>query len=143
MRDRLIKLIDDYIHNVDVTKWYSEELDEGLADYLIENGVIVLPCKTGAKIYHIDLEIPEEEPQCSDCIENHSGFGEFWCDKDYLGWPSFEDLLNDPKDVCPKFKPFVREETFTLSFWANLEKWFNKSWFLTEEEAHKKLEEFK
>jgi len=30
MRDRLIELIDDFIHGVDVSHWYSEELDENL-----------------------------------------------------------------------------------------------------------------
>ena len=53
-----------------------------------------------------------------------------------------EDKLTDPEDVCPKYKPYIREETFTLHFWASLEKWFNKTWFLTEEEAKKALEEF-
>lgn len=53
MRDRLIELIDDFIHTVDVKHWYSEELDEHLADYLLENGVIVPPCKVGDKIYVI------------------------------------------------------------------------------------------
>lgn len=145
MRDRLIKLLDNKISTLELEDcdsiWTSEKLDE-LADYLLENGIIILPCKLGTKIYHIDLEIPEEEPQCSDCKENHSGFGDFWCDKDYIGWPTFEDMLNDPKDICPKFKPFMREETFTLSFWASHEKWFNKSWFLTEDEANKTLIEF-
>ena len=53
MRDRLIELIDDFIHNIDVTKWYSEEHDEGLADHLLANGVIVPPCKVGDKVYFI------------------------------------------------------------------------------------------
>lgn len=51
MRDRLIELIDDYIHTVDVNHWYSEELDEGLADHLLDNGVIVPPCKVGDTVY--------------------------------------------------------------------------------------------
>ena len=50
-RERLIELIDDFVHNVDVTKWYSEEHDEGLADYLLANGVIVPPCKVGDTVY--------------------------------------------------------------------------------------------
>lgn len=51
MRDRLIELIDDFVHNIDVTKWYSEEHDEGLADHLLANGVIVPPCKVGDTVY--------------------------------------------------------------------------------------------
>ena len=139
MRDRLIKLINE---KLDCNK--AGIIPEWLADDLIDSKqIIVLPCKLGTEIYHLDLEIPEDEPQCSDCKDNYSGFGEFWCDHNFLGWPSFEDLLNDPKDVCPKFKPFIREEIFTLSFWAGREKWFNRSWFLTEEEAKKALEEYK
>jgi hypothetical protein len=53
MRDRLIELIDDFIHNIDVTKWYSEEHDEGLADYLLAKGVIVPPCKVGDTVYRV------------------------------------------------------------------------------------------
>lgn len=53
MRDRLIELIDDFIHTKDVKWWYSEELDEQLADYLLENGVIVPPCHVGDTVYQI------------------------------------------------------------------------------------------
>ena len=52
-RDRLIEFIDDFIYNIDVTKWYSEEHDEGLADYLLANGVIVPPCKVGDKVWFV------------------------------------------------------------------------------------------
>ena len=50
-REKLIELIDDYIYGVDVNHWYSEELDEGLADHLLANGVIVPPCKVGDEVY--------------------------------------------------------------------------------------------
>lgn len=53
MRDRLIELIDDFIHSVDVGHWYSEELDEKLADHLLANGVVVLPCYIGQDVWHI------------------------------------------------------------------------------------------
>lgn len=53
-RDRLIELIDDFVYNIDVTKWYSEEHDEGLADHLLANGVIVPPCKVGDMVYKIN-----------------------------------------------------------------------------------------
>ena len=51
MRDRLIELIDDFIHTEDVKRWYSADLDVQLADYLLENGVIVPPCKVGQTVY--------------------------------------------------------------------------------------------
>ncbi len=40
MRDRLIELLDDYMGNE-----FSK--NDGLADYLLANGVIVPPCKVG------------------------------------------------------------------------------------------------
>ena len=44
MRDRLIELIE---------KWYEKPTTKYLADYLLENGVVVLPCKVGDKVYVI------------------------------------------------------------------------------------------
>jgi hypothetical protein len=41
VREKLVEMIDDFIHNVDLKHWYSEELDEKLADELIANGVKV------------------------------------------------------------------------------------------------------
>ena len=51
MRDRLIESIDDYISTVEVKDWYSEELDEGLADHLLADGWIRPPCKIGQKAW--------------------------------------------------------------------------------------------
>ena len=39
--EKLVELIDDFIHNVDLKHWYSEEQDEKLADDLIANGATV------------------------------------------------------------------------------------------------------
>ena len=47
MRDRLIELI----HSIDVMKFPTENFTEHLADYLIENGAILPPCKVGDKVY--------------------------------------------------------------------------------------------
>ena len=41
VREKLVELIDEFIHNVDLKLWYSEELDEKLADDLITHGVTV------------------------------------------------------------------------------------------------------
>jgi hypothetical protein len=38
-KEKLTFLIDDFISTVDVTKWFSEELDEKLAEFLINCGV--------------------------------------------------------------------------------------------------------
>ena len=55
MRDRLMELIDR-------SKSFESrglELLENQADYLLENGVIVLPCKPGAEIYFAGIESGE------------------------------------------------------------------------------------
>lgn len=65
MRDKLIELIDDFVYNIDVTKWYSEEHDEGLADHLIANRVILLPCKEGDTIYRI-VKFCEKNTGCKE-----------------------------------------------------------------------------
>ena len=44
MRDRLVELISEIVH-----PYFAE----GIADKLIENGVIVLPCKVGKNVYHV------------------------------------------------------------------------------------------
>ena len=139
-RETLTKILDrvapkfqfDFIENTDK-----------VANHLIKSEqVIVLPCKLGSTIYHIDLEIPEGKTSCSDCEYNCSGFGEFYCDKDYIGWPTFENKLTHPGDVCPNYELIVREEKFTLNFWASHEKWFNKTWFINEEDAYKAVKEY-
>lgn len=45
VREKLVELIDDFIYNVDLKHWYSEELDEKLADELIANRVTVQDSK--------------------------------------------------------------------------------------------------
>lgn len=129
----------DDMDNVDV-----EELYGRLAEYedAEEAGLLLrLPCALGTTVYHIGLEIPEDEEQCYECRYNCSGFGEFYCDKDFLGWPIMEDRLNDPNDVCPKFKPHIYQRKFDLSFYESYKKWLGITWFLTIEEAEVKLSE--
>jgi hypothetical protein len=41
MLSELIELIGDFIRTVDVKEWYSEELDEKLAEYLISHNVSI------------------------------------------------------------------------------------------------------
>lgn len=47
-RERLIKLLDQNCGYVE------EQKAEMLAEYLLENGVIVLPCKVGDTVYQTD-----------------------------------------------------------------------------------------
>lgn len=120
MRDRLIELIDDFIHTEDVKWWYSAELDEQLADYLLANGVIVPPCKVGDKFYKIERWCTEggfwEKPKyaysstCEDCCEECDG-------KDEI----IEYTFHSPQQIL------------------SLEREFGKHVFLSHEEAEKAL----
>ena len=56
MRDRLIKIINDFYETesaIGLVLYFTEEESELIADYLLENGVIVPPCKAGDKLYQI------------------------------------------------------------------------------------------
>lgn len=57
MRDRLIEL-SKKAHSEWLKKEYDHEIDKSLgeyvADYLLANGVIVLPCKVGDTVYQTD-----------------------------------------------------------------------------------------
>lgn len=57
MRDRLIELINE-AHCVDVWDYHTDDFKEPnpieeLADYLLENGIIVPPCKVGDVVYYL------------------------------------------------------------------------------------------
>ena len=63
-KERLIELIDDFGDDVslcDVCSRPREDCEgctnEQLAEYLVENGVIVLHANVGAAIYYVELEI--------------------------------------------------------------------------------------
>lgn len=56
-RERLIELLDDKQYHGNSTKSRVNYIQNSeLADYLIEHGVIVLPCKVGDTVYQIDAE---------------------------------------------------------------------------------------
>ncbi len=125
---------------------YTGGAIDSLAEYenAEEDGLLIrLPCPIGKEIYRIGLEIPEDEEQCSECVNNHSGFGEFYCDLNYgSAWPFMEDKLDGKHNVCPRFKPYIYQRKFDLSFYHSYEKWLGITWFLTLEEAEAKLAEF-
>ena len=56
MRERLTRLIDGFVFGTQIAvnnmAWDSAKVKE-LADFLIENGVIVLPCKVGDRVYFV------------------------------------------------------------------------------------------
>ena len=53
MRDRLIELLSGASDKNLCIPYISESGAENIADYLIENGVIVPPCKAGQTVYRI------------------------------------------------------------------------------------------
>lgn len=52
MRDRLVELVEDSLPN-DNRAYFTKDI-QTMADELIANGVILLPCKVGDKIYQTD-----------------------------------------------------------------------------------------
>ena len=54
MRERLIELICNCPSKIMGANMFLEKIAADLADYLIDNGVIVPPCKVGDKVYVID-----------------------------------------------------------------------------------------
>lgn len=122
-RERLVRRLHD---------WGTVEA-EALADYLLENGVIVPPCKVWDKLYAIsDTRIVE----CT-CYDMNIGnkvtiCASFKCDYDCEG--------------CP-FNNWVQEYTGEYSCKGEYGDWyfeeddFGKTVFLTREEAEKALKE--
>ena len=52
MSDRLKSLINTFFACVDIDKFYSQNQEKKLVEWLCENGVIVPPCKVGDTIYY-------------------------------------------------------------------------------------------
>ena len=48
-RERLIELM----QKCDIVQIPTSKFIEGFADYLLEHGVIILPCKVGDTVYHV------------------------------------------------------------------------------------------
>ena len=99
MRDKLIKLIKDSLKK-NIGK--SCLLAKNIADYLLENGVIVLPCNIGDTIYDTREYIygapcPEIYEMKSDDIniekDNKSGEYRFIYDNVYISFDEFGKVL--------------------------------------------------
>ena len=128
MRDRLIELLEDTIQEWECD--VSKETVLEIADHLIENGVIVPPCKVGDVVYRLDDIVWHSE--CCDCEHYRiGGFGDpSECDRTTYGWKHAD---------CIK----IVEEAVTLQDIAYYiyAKDFGKNVFLTREEAEKALKE--
>ena len=71
-RERLIELLEDTLH-----EWESDVSVQTLteiAEHLIENGVIVLPCKVGDKVYELTTSEEIEQRKVKDIIYDNEGF---------------------------------------------------------------------
>lgn len=136
MRDRLIELID---------KTFAEQFEKrGLltaphtADDLIENGVILPPCKVGSVVYVITTQIP-----CHACI-----FCTDFCHKK-CPYPDRKNWVVKTATVCSieigeicKIRVEIEEGKVTHSY--DYTYWFNdigKTVFLTRKEAERVLKE--
>ena len=134
MRDRLIELLRDAKKN---TKGANCVLERELllVDYLIENGVVVLPCKVGDKMYKL-------------CIVNSRiKTGQMWdgrivkrnCDRcGYRNCGCYDIGLRNHE--CETMIDVVEEITITsLDFLVKILPYVDKIWFKTKEEAEQKL----
>ncbi len=131
-RDRLIKMIEDgFPTNIAIL--FGKNIEK-IADYLLANGVIVLPCKVGDMIYIIDLFDYEPCKKSGKdggvCPHLYAEYGVgYECRKGYYGEKPFscaEIKTEKIEDICQIF-----------SYWT----WFGKTVFLTKEEAEEKLKE--
>ena len=113
MRDRLIELVDAFVEKVDIKEWYSEELDERLADHLLSEGVIVPPVRVGGNMYTLNRGRVKEWKVC-------------FCGLNWLGALKFH--IADEG-----FKTMLEVWDFSIG----------KTVFLTREEAEKALERSK
>lgn len=81
-KERLIELINNY--------HYSGKPSEYLADYLLDNGVIVPPCKVGDKVFRIAPYYGRIAEEIVNGIVYESNEFEFWFETNERGKNSFD-----------------------------------------------------
>ena len=121
-RERLIELLleSEPIKDRDLdNNWYDGEISD-IADYLLENGVIVLPVKVGQKVYYIFDGFIES------CTVEVIFLADY-TDKD--GNRSYMAEIHFSREDCP----YVATEIYFTDI--------GKTVFLTKEEAEKALKE--
>lgn len=101
-RERLVELLNE---------WESKENDsspaESIADYLLENGVVVLPCKVGDYVSALDLSYYDTECKKPHYLLRHIKFRYGLLDEYKLG----ETLFLTDKEAMD----FVQENNGTIS----------------------------
>lgn len=110
MRDRLVEIL----HEMPTEMTVGE-----VADYLLNNGTIVMPCKAGSTVYKLIADKREKKPYEFKVVG-------FWC--------SEEESRSDAHLVR-----FIKDK-FDCSFCVPITE-FGKTVFLTEEEAERALKE--
>jgi hypothetical protein len=132
MRDRLVEIIGDKPFSTEYERYDSFEWAEHFADHLIENGVIVPPCKVGDVVYYLETIVSDK--RCENCNYYYEGgVGDTpACDKTRYGNRSFE---------CIEIKEVLVTEK-DLYWWLYMND-FGKTVFLTREEAEQRLQEMR
>lgn len=106
---------------------------EWVADHLIANGVIVLPCKVGDTVY----EVRNNTDACIDCRYRYCGFNEEWCENN--GFREYPTIASKP--LCEKQFMEVVEFVPTAEWIFLYSNNFGKTVFLNREEAEAALPE--
>ena len=101
------------------------------ADYLLEHGVIVLPCKVGDTVYKFDYQPISEPEKCSNC-EYYDEYEVCSCFS-----PNRNGLICPPK--CIRIVSTVVDLKYIIKNFYD----FGKTVFLTREDAERALEEYK
>lgn len=126
-RERLIELLEDTLH-----EWESDVSVQTLteiAEHLIENGVIVLPCKVGDTVYikgkPVKISFLNIQNEITYCVQLD-------CEKlDCFSCPFYEDEVSwEGEHDCG-----------TYGYMEFTESDFGKTVFLTREEAEQALKE--
>lgn len=137
MREKLIELVGstEYGNGSLVGKNFQEGFIAKIADHLLANGVIVLPCKVGDTVW----EVHNNTDACSDCHDYCAGFGDAWCDRKDVDVDSRYYPCIAEKPVCEKQFMEIIEFVPSIDFIFNHRKEFGKTVFLTREAAEAAL----
>ena len=119
MRDRLVEILSKVPYGVSVGAKFQRYFCEKVADHLLENGVIVPPCKVGDIVYAVSLNT---ETNIVAVHRGYIGSIDIRSTGNYL-FICHEGFDDEPyfKNICGKFEDF------------------GKTVFLTREEAKRAL----
>lgn len=150
MRDRLVELIYEAIKEWDFYfndcllngKPRSKTLNEFIAVHLIENGVIVPPCKVGDTVYILEEKCKfsgEENKPWESC-------NQYWDNvfKNKM-WGCKGKAKNGSLIYCKQEEMvwYVKEAEYSLFLYSNPAIVFGENLFLTKAEAEQKLKEMR